>query len=184
MRGEVEYTFDFTKMSVMFATTDHQKILSALLDRLTGVSIAPYTPENLMEIFNKNLKCNISDQIITNVANVFRGHPRHCVQLAQELDRFAKAKNITYINLPLWESFCDIMGIFEGGLDEPEMAILRVLARDGSCSLTALSAKTGYSRGVIKGQYELGLMQKGLMDIEGERKLTRKGNDYALRHCV
>ena len=181
--GEVEYEFDFSEMSIMFATTDHHKMLSPLLDRLTGVSIAPYTEENLWDIFLLNLKCDTSSEIKAEILRSFRGHPRHCVSLANELDRFASAKKVTYINGGLWDQFCKVMGIFESGLEEPELAILKVLGSQGSCSLTALAAKTGYSRGVIKGEYELGLMQKGLMDIEGERKLTRKGNEYFLKHC-
>lgn len=178
--GEVEYDFDFRKMGIVMATTDQQKLKNALLDRLTKISIQPYTKQNLFDIFELNCNVTASESIKSDIVRVFRGHPRACVELAEELDHFASAKGATYINKPLWEEFCLIMGIFEYGLNDAELRIVKILGERQKQSLNALSAATGFSRSVIQNEYEKALLSKGLIDIDGKRMLTSLGRDFYL----
>lgn len=182
--GEVDYEFDFTRISIGFATTDHQKVLAPLLDRLSGITLAEYSKDELMTIFKKNVNVKVSDHILQEITNVFRGNARYCVKLAEELDCYAKSKGLSYVNIDNWKDFCKVMGIFNGGLDDAEILILKVLGSCGACSLQALSAKTGFSRAVIQKEYELALLNKGLLEIDGKRMLTAQGNKYFLEHLV
>lgn len=178
--GEVDYEFDFRKISIVFATTDQQKLKKALLDRLTKISIQPYSTKNLFDIFQLNCKTRTSDEISGDIVKVFRGHPRACVELAEELDHFASAKGVTYINKPLWDEFCLIMGIYQYGLNDAELKIIKLLGERQKQSLNAIAASTGFSRSVIQNEYEAALLGKGLIDIDGKRMLTKLGRELYL----
>lgn len=178
--GPVDYEFDFRKIGIVMATTDAQKLPEPLLDRLTEISIGSYSEDDLFKIFQKNLNCNVSEHITRNIKSVFRGHPRACVELAEELDHYADAHSLTYINREHFDDFCDVMGIYPFGLNNAEMQIIKVLGRRGSCSLNSISAATGYSKFVIQQKYEYSLLHKGLIDIDGKRMLTSLGRDFYL----
>lgn len=180
--GDVTYEFDFTKMSVVFATTDHQKMLAPLLDRFTEISLAPYSEDELFTIFKKNAKTMIGNDMKQDFISVFRGHPRACVELAEQLDHFAAARNIRSIDRKSFTEFCSVMGIHDLGLNDGEMMIIKILAQDGACSLNSLAAKTGFSRSAIQKDYEYGLLKKGLIDIDLKRRLTKKGHEFFLKN--
>lgn len=183
-QGPIDYTFDFRRISFVCATTDHQKLPKPLLDRLTQVSLGEYSKEDLFEIFLLNLNCKVSDHIHEDIKRVFRGHPRACVELAEELDHYASAHGITYINLDHWRDFCNTMGIHPYGLNNAEMQIIKVLGERRSCSLNAIAAATGFSKQVIQQEYEYALLHKGLIDIDGKRMLTSKGTNLYLSEFV
>lgn len=178
--GEIELIFDFTKMGIMLATTDPQKLPEPLLDRLTEISLAKYDNHELFEIFKMNLpkEFMIPDSMKDIVVSSFRGHPRDVVAKAEELKDYMTAFNKTYLTPAIWDSFKDDMGVSEMGLSPAEVRLLKVLHNStGPMSLQALSAATGYSRSVIQKKYEKHLLANGLMDIDGKRFLTNKGRD-------
>lgn len=178
--GPVDYDFDFRKIGIVMATTDAQKLPAPLLDRLTEISIGSYSEDDLFKIFQKNLNCNVSEHITRKIKSVFRGHPRACVELAEELDHYADAHSLTYINREHFDDFCNVMGIHPFGLNNAEMQIIKVLGERGSCSLNSISAATGYSKSVIQQKYEYSLLHKGLIDIDGKRMLSSKGRELYL----
>jgi Holliday junction resolvasome RuvABC ATP-dependent DNA helicase subunit len=49
------------------------------------------------------------------------------------------------------------------------------LRKEGRQSLQGLAARTGLSRTVIQKDFELYLLQKGYMEIDGLRQITLKG---------
>ena len=55
------------------------------------------------------------------------------------------------------------------------MQLLKILRRDGHCSLQMLAAKTGLSRTAIQRDHELYLMRKNLLVIDGKRNITNDG---------
>ncbi len=174
--GGEEYIFDFTQISFVCATTDHQKIGGALDDRLTKISLAQYNKEELFEILKHNLEdVDICNKIHPLIKDIFRGHPRHCVEIAEDLQKYAAAKSISKIEEHHWGEFCSIMGIHDHGFNEAEMAIIRVLGERGESSLEALAASTGFSRGAIRSRYEHALLSRGVMEISQRRSLTVKG---------
>ena len=174
--GGEEYLFDFTQISFICATTDHQKIGGALDDRLTKISLAQYNKEELFEILKHNLEgVDICHKIQPLIKDIFRGHPRHCVEIAEDLQKYAAAKSISKIEEHQWGEFCSIMGIHDHGFNEAEMAIIRVLGERGESSLEALAASTGFSRGAIRSRYEHALLSRGVMEIGAKRILTAKG---------
>lgn len=177
--NDVDYIFDFTKISFVAATTDHQKIRGPLDDRLTKINLEPYDKEQLFHIFNINLgEVKVQNQIVPFVKDIFRGHPRHCVEIAEDLQKYAAAKSISKIEEQHWQEFCKIMGIHAHGFNEAEMQIIRILGERGECSLEAIAASTGFSKNVIRTKYEHALLAKGILEISQKRSLTPVGRQF------
>jgi len=63
------------------------------------------------------------------------------------------------------------------------MQLLKILRRDGQCSLQMLAAKTGLSRSAIQRDHELYLMRKNLLVIDGKRNITNEGVHLVEAHC-
>lgn len=177
--NDVDYTFDFTQISFIGATTDHQKLSGPLDDRLTKINIAPYNQEELFDILRENLgEVQLNNQVAPLIKSIFRGHPRHCVEVAEDLQKYAAAKAISKICENAWGEFCQIMGIHAHGFNEAEMQIIRILGERGECSLEALAASTGYSKSVIRTKYEHALFAKGVLEVGQKRYLSRVGKEF------
>ena len=52
---DVEYCFDFTKMSFIFATTELDRLFAPFKDRLTVVDFVPYTNDEVKRIVQKRI---------------------------------------------------------------------------------------------------------------------------------
>lgn len=174
--GEMSCTFDFREYCLFFATTDQQKLIGPLKDRLESLAISQYSEDELWQIFLLGLECTVSDQVQDEIISIFRGHPRSCVKLSKNLNSFAIGLGVDYINQEKWDEFRALMGIHDYGLNEQELHIVKVLGEFGPQALQDISAKTEYSRGVIQHQYELQLKKKHLLRVDGKRFLTDKGH--------
>ena len=174
--GQQDFVFDFRKMSVIFATTNQEKMASPLVNRFEKIALQPYTENELLEIFLKNTgDVKFSPESLKNVLSVFRTCPRDVVKLANNLVSFTKAIGNQFINEEKLVRFCKMMGLYKYGLCEAEMQIIKLLGERGACSLLAIAAATNFSKTVVQQDYEFMLLNKGLMDIDGKRRLTSKG---------
>ena len=170
--GEQEFVFDFRKMSIIFATTNQEKMDAALVNRLEKMALQSYSEKELLEIFLKNTgDAKFSDGALLEL-------------LANNIVSFTKAIGEEYINEEKLRRFCKMMGVYKYGLSAAEMQILKLLGERGACSLNAIAAATSFSKTVIQQDYEYMLLNKGLMDIEGKRRLTTRGSHlYAEAFC-
>jgi Holliday junction resolvasome RuvABC ATP-dependent DNA helicase subunit len=73
------------------------------------------------------------------------------------------------------KDLCDTLSILPEGCSQIEWRILNILRKEGRQSLQGLAARTGLSRTVIQKDFELYLLQKGYMEIDGLRQITLKG---------
>ena len=55
------------------------------------------------------------------------------------------------------------------------MSILKILRREGRCTLNMLAAKTGLSRTSIQKDHESYLLKMHLISIDGLRSITNNG---------
>ena len=69
----------------------------------------------------------------------------------------------------------DKVGILPLGISHTEKQILQTLNACGSATLTGLAAKIGLSKTALQRDHELYLLNKGLMEIDGKRKITGRG---------
>lgn len=173
----VPYDFNFEKISFCMATTDHQKLVEPLRDRLRHISFEEYSASELYEIFENNLEyqVEISEETKKMITSTFRGNPRDAVVKAEDLKTFASAERLKKVDAEKWKQFCKVMGVNPLGLSNAEMSIVKILGSRGESSLTNIASITGFDRSVIQKDYESILVRKNLMEIDGKRRLTANG---------
>ena len=170
------YPFDFKKQTFMFATTESDKIFPPLKDRLTSIDFEDYSNEDLGKIFKAQCEeIDFSDAALLELAKTSRGNARSCVMRGREVALYCARKGDNIFRAEDLEPFFDQLGILPFGLSATEMHLLKILRRDGQCSLQMLSAKTGLSRSAIQRDHELYLMRKNLIVIDGKRNITNDG---------
>lgn len=181
----LNYEFDFRRISFSGASTDSQKLLVPLQDRLRAINLEEYKDSELFEIFEKNLENRI--EILPcakdEITSTFRGNPRDVVVKADDLKTFAAAKNISKITKDLWDSFAKVMGVRPMGLSFSEIQVVKAIGKRGECSLTDISSITGFDRSLIQRSLESILVRKGLLTIDGRRKLSADGVRFYHQHC-
>ena len=148
---------------------------------MRDISFDDYESNDLLTIFKNRLQnCSIDPDIYAQVVSVFRGNPRDAVVKAQDMDYFAAGNQSKIIDANLWANFCAFMGIHPYGLNNSEKRLVQALASNrNGVTLSSLACLTGFERSVIQKEYESILVNKGLMTIDGKRKLTHKGLDLA-----
>jgi len=170
------YPFDFKKQTFMFATTESDKIFPPLKDRLTSIDFEDYSNEDLGKIFKAQCEeIDFSDEALLELAKTSRGNARSCVMRGREVALYCARKGDNIFRAEDLEPFFDQLGILPFGLSATEMHLLKILRRDGQCSLQMLSAKTGLSRSAIQRDHELYLMRMNLIVIDGKRNITNDG---------
>lgn len=181
----IPYSFDFRKISFFAASTDSQKLLVPLQDRLRVINLEEYKDSELFEIFEKNLenRVEILPCAKEEITSTFRGNPRDVVVKAEDLKTYAAAKQCRQITKNVWESFSRVMGIQKLGLSASEIQVIKVLGKRGESSLNDLSSCTGFDRSLIQKSLESILVRKGLMVVQGKRKLSANGYRYYHENC-
>jgi Holliday junction resolvasome RuvABC ATP-dependent DNA helicase subunit len=178
------YPFDFKKQTFLFATTESDKIFAPLKDRLTSIDFEDYSHEDLGKIFKGQCEdIDFSEDALLELAKTSRGNARSCVMRGREVGLYCAAKGEKIFRAEDLEPFFDQLGILPFGLTATEMGLLKILRRDGQCSLQMLSAKTGLSRSSIQRDHELYLMRKNLIVIDGKRNITNDGVKLVEAHC-
>ena len=173
---DATYTFDFTKISFMFATTEQDKLFAPLKDRMDIVDFQAYTKDDIKKIIMINssetvYKDNIMDTISVNV----RGNARSCVKMAEQITTYCKKNNKAVFGSNEWKDLCHNLNILPFGLTNSELIVLRELQSRGSCSLNMLASATGMSRSALQRDVEQYLMKLDLIRIDGKRKITQRG---------
>lgn len=173
---EQVFTFDFSKQTFLFATTESDKLFPPLKDRLTTIDFEAYEYDELGEIVKLNIPdVNITPDALEEVSKTTRGNARSCVMRAKEIMLFCEAEMNPTFDLPAWKKFCDTLGILPHGITCTEKELLEILNARGCCTLAMLSAVTGLSRTALQRDHEMYLLKKNFMEIDGKRKITQVG---------
>jgi Holliday junction resolvasome RuvABC ATP-dependent DNA helicase subunit len=175
------FTFDFSRQTFIFATTESDKLFPPLKDRLTTVDFEQYSQSNLGEILKLNCDgINFSDEALNALSSTVRGNARNAVMRSREVVLYCESENKNDFNLPDFEVLVDLLGILPEGITCTEKQILDILADRGSCKLQTLSAVTGLSPTSLRRDHEVYLLRKNFMQIDGERKITNFGKNLLL----
>jgi len=177
----IPYTFDFREVTFCMATTNQEKLVEPLRDRLRDIAFEEYKNEELYEIFYDSMEneAEIKESVKEDIISTFRGNPRDAVVKADDLKTFISARELKTVTKYVWEDFCKTMGVMKHGLTASETSIIKALGERGSMSLTGLASVTGFQRGAIQKDYEAMLIKKNLLKIDSKRELTKKGLDLA-----
>jgi len=170
------FTFDFSKQTFLFATTESDKLFPPLKDRLTTIDFEPYEYSELGKIMQLNIPdVNITPDALKELSKTTRGNARSCVMRAKEIMLFCEAEMDANFDIDAYEKFCDTLGVLPFGITCTEKQLLEILSERGSCTLAMLSASTGLSPSSIRRDHELYLLRKNFMQIDGKRKITSHG---------
>lgn len=173
---EYTFQFDFTKISMIFATTELDKLFPPLKDRLTILDFKPYKVDEISEIVKGRLKgVEFEDGVLAEIASTTRGNARSAVKRAKEIETYCETHNSTLFFKEEWKELRQILGIKPLGLTNTEIQVLEILAERGPSTLQTIAAVTGMSRTAIQRDAELYLLQRGLMKINGTREISRAG---------
>ena len=172
------YSFDFTRQTFIFATTESDQIFPPLQDRLTLVDFEPYTPQELGQILQARASnIDFTPDALEKLQDIVRDNARSAVMRAREIHLYCEGNNQNTFDVNDYDLLCDQLGILAKGISSTEKQILEILEDLGQCTLTMLSARTGLSTNALRKHHEVYLLRKGLMQIDGKRKLTRQGKD-------
>lgn len=173
---EFTFVFDFTKISIIFATTELDKMFAPLKDRLTVLDFKPYKSDEIAQIISGRLSdIQFEDNLLAEIASTTRGNARSAVKRAKEIESYCETRNSTTFFKEEWTDLREILGIKPLGLTNTEVQVLEILAERGSSTLQTIAAVTGMSRTAIQRDAELYLLQRGLMKINGHREITSQG---------
>ena len=175
---EYTFTFDFTKISMIFATTELDKLFPPLKDRLTVLDFKPYNQNELAAIIKGRLPdVEFEDGLVEEIATTTRGNARDAVKRAKQIELYCETNNSNLFLKDEWNDLRKVLSIKPLGLSNTELQVLDILHTRGASTLQTIAAVTGMSRTAIQKDAELYLLQRGLMKINGVRELTRAGSD-------
>lgn len=175
---EYTFQFDFTKISMIFATTELDKLFPPLKDRLTILDFKPYKSNEIAEIISSRLRdVEFDSGLVEEIAETTRGNARSAVKRAKEIETYCETNNSNLFSKSSWNDLRQILGIKPLGLSNTEIQVLQILKERGPSTLQTIAAVTGMSRTAIQRDAELYLLQRGLMKINGTREITRAGSE-------
>jgi Holliday junction resolvasome RuvABC ATP-dependent DNA helicase subunit len=178
---EFTFEFNFTKISMIFATTELDKLFAPLKDRMTILDFKPYKTDELSQIIKGRLDdVEFEDGVLEDIASTTRGNARSAVKRAKEIETYCETQNSNIFMKEEWNRLRQILGIKPLGLTNTEIQVLEILKDRGPSTLQTIAAVTGMSRTAIQRDAELYLLQRGLMKIEGTREITRLGTETLL----
>jgi len=175
--NEHSFEFNFRRQTFIFATTETDKIFAPLKDRLTTIDFEPYTCDELAKIV-KICAPDVTfvDNVEAIIASTIRGNARSAVKRAKEIQLYCGANEDYSFGLNHFNDLSDQVGILPYGITNTEKQILQALkSAIGGATLTGLSAKLGLSKTALQRDHELYLLNKDLIEIDGKRRITKKG---------
>jgi Holliday junction resolvasome RuvABC ATP-dependent DNA helicase subunit len=173
---EQVFSFDFSKQTFLFATTESDKLFPPLKDRLTTIDFEPYEPNELGQILQGRIPdIQFSPDALNKISKTTRGNARSAVMRAKEIMLYCEAENTPIFNNKSYENFCETLGVLPHGISCTERQVLEILLKRGACTLSMLSASTGLSPSSLRRDHELYLLKKHFMEIDGKRKITSHG---------
>lgn len=176
----LDYTaeFDFKRQTFIFCTSEGHKVFHALVDRLTRVDLESYSVGDLGEVLCKAVpNVSFEKKLLNTVAETLRGNPRQATKMGNNIKNFlGDSKDFTPKE---WESLRGSLNIMPYGVNENELALLRILRERTQATLTALAATTGMTRSAIQRDVETYLLRLNMIRVEvGGRQLTQKGLEF------
>lgn len=174
--NDIDYNFDFRRITFIFATTEEDKIFHALRDRLVTLSLEPYGKKELAEIIELTLDGQVSfdGDMLSQLSEYVRRNARNATRIAE---------NARMFNTPIFEKkHLDILkeklNLFPLGVTFNEIRALKILETDGECSLGHLSCRLAQASGAVQREVEPYLIANRLMEIDGKRRITALGRQY------
>ena len=174
---EMLYEFDFMQQTFIFATTESDKIFPPLRDRMTPIGFELYSQEELGQIIATSLpNISITEDTLELMATTVRDNARQAIKLSEYIESYCATWQIDYFDMECFNDLSYHIDILPYGISRIEQKALEIL-NNGDCTLTALAAKLGLSKTAVQRDHELYLLSKDFIEIDGKRRITRKGRE-------
>lgn len=183
-KGEI-VKVNFRQITFIAATTEPQKVFLPLLNRFRILELPNYQPDELAEIVTLKCSTPLREDARASLVTLGRGNARSIVDLAQEVDRYAKINDLLEFSLDDLNELIKILDIFPLGLSRNEVHSLLTLRERREMSLTAFCAVSGLTRAAQQNA-EGYLLRHGLIEItsNSKRVLTTAGKQYLNRVSI
>ena len=181
--GNGQTSIPVANCSLMLATTDPQKLLFPLLQRMRlSLELDYLTEQELVEVVRRRSRAlgwKIEDAAIPMIACRGRGTPRVVLKTLMSAFRVARSQGEETITLAHVLRACELDRIDEKGLTSQEQKYLQLLETK-SLRLNVLGSLLGVAPRVVSEVIEPFLVRSGLLikDKNGLRQLTQKGLDH------
>lgn len=175
-----EIEFDFSRISIHFATTDANKLGKPLKSRMEVMTFAPYSQDDLKNIIALNAPdVDFQDNILEELVASIRPYPRAAEALAGKINDFCAIKQRKEFDSADFVNLSKMADIKIHGLDNIELEILKLLDGRGPMTLTEISACMSIPANALRQDHEHHLLKKGLMRLDGKRVITTRGSEIA-----
>ena len=175
------FRVDKNKFTFLAASTNPEKVLEPLLERMTTVALKPYTEKEIGDIIKAKIqsKISIEENAVKEVARVCRKSPRVAMEILEDLERYAAAYG-SKISVSDWNNYRQTMEVLPLGLTQTEMRMLEVLEEVGGETQNQIIAATmGMDRKTISDNVQNYPISQGLIEIidGSKRLLTKEGRE-------
>lgn len=176
---------DLVPITLVLATTDPQRLLPPLRDRMRLVcQLSRYSADDLAALLRQKttqLGWEVEDAAFTQIAQRGMGTPRLALRLLQSARRTARAVGETTISLAHAERTFSVEEVDSFGLGADEQRYLRILGRSNSpVRVNVLATRLGQPMQAVTQVTESNLLWLGLIDrSDAGRSLTARGIEHA-----
>jgi len=171
--------YDFSKINIIFATTDAYMMLRALVNRCREVYFHIYSNDELYRILSYYLPgialtCDQND-----ISYACRGRARDAFALSQDIKRYClKNKTQTFDNKG-WTYLKEVFGIHAFGLRTQEVNFMRILAESSPISCNNIAVRMGVNAQNIESEIEIRPRELGFVESGTRgRCITSEGLAY------
>lgn len=172
--------FDFHQITFMCATTNMEKLVAPLKERMRTFSLEDYTEKDMAEIIVRSCPVVIDPDLLLNeIVKSVRISPRSAVYLADDIKIYCTGQDKNTFDPHDWHAMRKRLNLLPYGLTRQEEKLLKIIL-DGKAGskLTYLASVMGKDNRSIQ-DMERYLMARGLIiNDEGNRKITKRGMDY------
>jgi len=171
-----EIEFDFSRISIHFATTDANRLGKPLKSRMELMTFAPYTNKNLSDIIQLNSQdVEYQENILEEIVSSIKPYPRAAEIMAGKINDFCAIKGRKEFDTADFLNLASMAYIKAHGLDNVELAILRLLEDRGPLTLTEISACLSIPTNALRQDHEHHLLKKGFLRLNGKREISNLG---------
>lgn len=173
--------------SLLLMTTDEYKVLGPLKDRMRLVlRYSLYSQEELAQVVRQRvqaMKWEVEDGVLEEVAARSKGVPRHAIRILESMRRCLVAEGGTKLTHTHFGRVCLLEGIHPLGVNNEEMRLMRLLARQGKARQNVIASNLALPARTVA-EFEGFLIRAGLVvkDEQGKRQLTKEGFEYLNQH--
>lgn len=173
-----QFEFDFRKLTFIFCTTDPQKLVKPLIDRLERFDFEAYTNPELQQMLEARVNIPIDKDALKDITTVIRGNPRAVIKLTNNIQKYLDMRpNVPSFTMAEWTTLRHTLGINDHGLSNLEIQYLKYLAgKTGPTRLNSIAAKLGMTSGALQRDLEIFLCRLDLIAVTmSGREITNKG---------